>query len=72
VTGIEFERLPDLCPVCGSSGLAPCYNPEGVPWRDHEGRPTAYAARTESPEESAAIVDANLRAMGSEGTESPR
>lgn len=42
---IDFEpAAPDLCPVCGSSGMAPCYAPDGSEVPDHPGRPTAYAA----------------------------
>lgn len=52
MASIEWETLPDLCPVCGVSGLAPCerdqetdpegFTADGFP-TDHTGRPVAYA-----------------------------
>ncbi len=45
---IEFEKLPDLCPVCGVHGDQPCIADDGrseVP--DHEGRPIDHVNREE-------------------------
>lgn len=41
---IVYETFPDLCPVCRSHGMAPCYDEAGAEVPDHDGRPVALAA----------------------------
>lgn len=43
MSGIEFEALRDLCPVCHVSGMQPCVDPAGADTNDHEGRPVDQA-----------------------------
>lgn len=40
---IEYETLPDLCPVCRVHGMAPCVDENGQDTTDHDGRPVTHA-----------------------------